>query len=203
VTTTRLYAPSGATQAPPRSSRVQWWRLPFSADTWRQTFYVFLALPVSLVSVPLALLGRYQAAARLQRGLARRYLALRIDQPTPGDSTGRVLAHAVLSLPLNLVVLALAIYLWSLVPANLAYPLRPGTMDSYQHSWGGPSLAGAWAVHAAVGVVFLFANPWIVKGNHLAAGPARATPAGSRLTGRLASSTRNQPVSYAPQKVWS
>ena len=51
-------------------------RLPFSADTWRRTFYILLALPVSLVSVPLVLLGRYQAAARLQRGLARKYLAL-------------------------------------------------------------------------------------------------------------------------------
>jgi hypothetical protein len=163
IVTTRSSAPSGATQAPFGSFRVQWWRLPFSADTWRRTFYVLLALPVSLVSMPLVLLGRYQAAARLQRGLARRYLAMRIDEPAPGESAGQVLAHAVLSLPLNLVLLALTVYLWSLVPANLAYPLRPGTIDSYQHSWGGPSLAGAWAVHAAVGVVFLFANPWIVS----------------------------------------
>jgi Putative sensor len=136
----------------------------FSADTWRRTFSILLALPVSIVSVPLALLGGYRAAARLQRGLARRYLALRIDEPAPRDTAGRVLAHALLSLPLNLVSLVLTVYLWSLVPANLAYPLRPGTMDSYQHSWGGPSLAGAWAVHAAGGLVFLFANPWIVKG---------------------------------------
>jgi hypothetical protein len=57
--------------------------LPLSADTWRLTFYVLLALPVSLVSVPLVLLGRYQAAAQLQRGLARKYLALRIDEPHP------------------------------------------------------------------------------------------------------------------------
>ena len=53
--------------------------------------------------------------------------------------------------------------MWSLVPANLAYPLRPGTMDSYQSSWGGPTLAGAWAVHAAGGVAVLFVTPWIVK----------------------------------------
>jgi hypothetical protein len=120
-------------------------------------------VPVGLVSVPLALLGRYRAVARLQRGLARRYLALDIEEPAHHERPDRVLAHAVLSLPLNLVLLALTVYLWLLVPANLAYPLRPGTMDSYQHSWGGPSLAGAWAVHAAVGVVFLFVTPWIVK----------------------------------------
>jgi hypothetical protein len=164
VTTSQLHAQSGATQAPSRSSRVQWWRLPFSAGTWRRTFYILLALPVSLVSVPLALLGGYRTAARLQRGLARRYLALRTDEPAARDTAGRVLAHAVLSLPLNLVSLALTAYLWSLVPMNLAYPLRPGTMDSYQHSWGGPTLAGAWAVHAAGGVVFLFVTPWVVKG---------------------------------------
>jgi hypothetical protein len=163
VTTSKVHAHPGVAEAPSPSPRVRWWRLPFSADTWRRTFSILLALPVSLVSVPLALLGGYRAAARLQRGLARRYLALRIDEPAPGDTAGRVVAHAVLSLPLNLVSLALTAYLWSLVPANLAYPLRPGTMDSYQHSWGGPSLAGAWAVHAAGGVVFLFVTPWIVK----------------------------------------
>jgi hypothetical protein len=142
---------------------VPWWRRPFSADTWRRTLYILLALPVSLVAVPVALLGGYRVAARWQRGLARRYLALRTDEPAPRERAGRVIAHAVLSLPLNLVSLALTVYLWSLVPANLAYPLRPGTMDSYQHSWGGPSLAGAWAVHAAGGVVLLFTTPWIVK----------------------------------------
>jgi hypothetical protein len=163
VTTSRSYAPPDATQVPARSSRVQWWRLPFSADTWRRTLYVLLALPVGLVSVPLALLGRYQVAARLQRGLARKYLALDIDEPALRERAGRVLAHAVLSLPLNLASLTLTLYLWLLVPANLAYPLRPGTMDSYQHTWGGPTLAGAWAVHGAGGVVFLFVTPWIVK----------------------------------------
>jgi Putative sensor len=165
VTTSELNAQSGAIQAPTPSFRVQWWRLPFSADTWRRTFYILLALPVSLVSLPLALLGDYRAAARLQRGLARKYLALRIHEPALRDTAGRVLAHAVLSLPLNLVSLALTAYLWLLVAINVAYPLRPGATspDSYQHAWGGPTLAGAWAVHAAAGVVFLFATPWIVK----------------------------------------
>lgn len=163
MVTSQLHVRSGATEALPRPARVRWWRMPFSADTWRRTLYVLLALPVSLVCVPLALLGDYRTAARWQRGLARRYMALR-GGPASGEGAGRALAHAVLSLPLNLVSLALTVYLWSLVPANLAYPLRPGTMDSYQHSWGGPSLAGAWAVHAAGGVVFLFVTPWVVRG---------------------------------------
>jgi Putative sensor len=94
----------------------------------------------------------------------RKYLGVRIGEPAPGGTAGRVLAHTVLSLPLNLVSLALTVYLWLLVPANLAYPLRPGTVGSYQHSWGGSSLAGAWAVHAAAGVVALFAPQWVVRG---------------------------------------
>jgi hypothetical protein len=157
-----LHLPAAPTEAPSRSSRGRWWTLPFSADTWRRTFYILLAPLVSLVCVPLALLGRYRAAARLQGGLARRYLALRSDEPAPRERAGRVLAHAVVSLPLNLVSLALTAYLWAGVAVNLAYPLRPGTMDSYEHSWGGPSLAGAWAVHAAGGVACLFATPWLV-----------------------------------------
>ena len=51
---------------------------------------------------------------------------------------GRVLGHALLGVPLNAIALALTAYLWLLVPLNLAYSLRPGTMGSYQDAWGGP-----------------------------------------------------------------
>jgi hypothetical protein len=74
VMTSQFHAQPGVAEAPSPSPRVRWWKLPFSADTWRRTFYILLALPVSLVSVPLVLLGGYRAGARLQRGLARRYL---------------------------------------------------------------------------------------------------------------------------------
>jgi hypothetical protein len=144
--------------------RVPWWRAPFSAVTWRRTRYTLLAVPVGVVSVPLALLGRYREAARLQRDLARRDLGLRMDQPSRRDTAGRVLAHALLGLALNAISLALTAYLWFVVPMNLAYPLRPGLSGSYQDSWGGPTLAGAWAVHAAGGLAILFAIPWVVKG---------------------------------------
>jgi Putative sensor len=158
-------------QAPPA-----WWRMPFTADTWRRTAYTLLAAPVGVLSVPAALLGRHQAAAQWQRGLARRYLALRVDEPAHRDTAGRVLAHALVRLPVDLLSLALTAYLWLLVPANLAYPLRPGTMGSYQDAWGGPTLAGAWAVHAAGGLLFLFAIPWVLKGT---------TALQGRLTRRL------------------
>ena len=160
-----------------KTPATSWWRMPFSADTWRRTGYTLLAPPVGVLSVPLALVGRHRAAARWQRGLARRYLALRVDEPTHRDTVGRVLAHALLRLPLDLLSLALTAYLWLLVVSNLAYPLRPGmTSSSYQDAWGGPTLAGAWAVHAAGGLLFLFAIPWILKGT---------TALQGRLTRRL------------------
>jgi hypothetical protein len=159
-----------------REETPPWWRTPFSAVTWRRTRYTLLALPVGVVSVPLALLGRSPATARRQRDLARRNLGLRVDEPSQRDTAGRVLAHALLGVPLHAVSLALTAYLWLLVPLNLAYPLRPGTMGSYQDAWGGPTLAGAWAVHAVGGLAILFAIPWIVRGTAALQG---------RLVGRL------------------
>src|SRR6266540_3428797 len=85
--------------------------------------------------------------------------------PFSADTWRRTL-YVLLVAPVSVVSvpLALGVYLWSIVPMNLAYPLRPGTMDSYQHSWGGPTLAGAWAVHAAGGLVMLWVAPWFVRG---------------------------------------
>lgn len=145
-----------------RPSRESWWRLPFSSGTWRGMLFIILAVPVSLACVPLALLGRSQSAARLQKDLASKFLALR--KPAAGLAAGRVIAHTVLSVPLSVASLLLTVYLWSLVAANLAYPLRPGTMESYETSWGGPTLAGAWAVHAVGGgLTALFLIPWVVR----------------------------------------
>jgi hypothetical protein len=150
---------------PTAAGRVPWWRAPFSPDTRRRTLYALLALPVGVACVPLALLGGTATAARLQRGLGRRLLALPVAAPPRRAGIGAA-AHALLSLPLNLVAFALTGYLWLVVLANLAYPARPwfGLGDgAYQDSWGGPSLAGAWAVHAAGGLLFLFLLPWVVR----------------------------------------
>jgi hypothetical protein len=157
VTTSDLHARSGVTAAPP-------WRLPFTADTWRRTAYVLLALPVGVVAAPVALLGGHRAAARWQRGLARRLLPAAAAAPASRGGAGRAIAHALLSLPLNLASAVVVAYVWTLVLMNLAYPLRPGLGEGYQDAWGGPTLAGAWAVHAAGGLALLFAATWIVRG---------------------------------------
>jgi hypothetical protein len=161
--TSQKQLPCGTAKSLSRPARRRWWVMPFSTETWRQTIYVVIALPASLAFMPIALLGGHRRVARWQRGLTRRYLPQRTGGPPARDTAWRVAAHAVLSLPLNLVSLVVTGYLWLGVPLNFAYPLRPGAMESYQRDWGGPSLAGAWAFHAAGGVAALFLTPWVVQ----------------------------------------
>jgi hypothetical protein len=67
---------------------------------------------------------------------------------TAEPSARRLARHALVGFPLNVVAFAVAGYIWLLLPMNWGFPLR-GTDDaSLQASWGGPSLAGAWVVHA-------------------------------------------------------
>jgi Putative sensor len=153
-------SPDAARSAPRR--RVPWWALPFSADTWRRTLYALLALPVGVACVPLSVLGGSRPAARLQQGLAGRLLGMRLERRAR-RLDGRVIGHALLSLPLNALAWALTVAVWAVAVANIAYPLRPDT-DDLSNAWGGPSLAGAWAVHGAAGLGLLFAAPWIVNG---------------------------------------
>ncbi|WP_331445768.1 hypothetical protein [Streptomyces xanthochromogenes] len=134
-------------------------REPFTAATWLRLAYLLLALPVGILCVPIALVGG--PAGRIQRGLARRLLGVEVAEPR---RTGPLaLAHAVISLPLNLVALTVSAYFWTVVVINLAYPLRPDS-DPTQ-AWGGPTMAGAWAVHGiGGGLSFLFITPWVMKG---------------------------------------
>jgi hypothetical protein len=143
--------------------RLSWWRLPFDADTWRRTLYALLALPVGVVCVPLSILGGSPAAARLQQALASSLLAVRLEGPRPARVDARVVGHALLSLPVNALAWALTVSLWALAIINIAYPLRPDS-DDLSNAWGGPTLAGAWAVHGTAGLAFLLLAPWIVRG---------------------------------------
>ncbi|MFG3285209.1 hypothetical protein [Streptomyces sp. NPDC048111] len=134
-------------------------REPLRSATWLRLAYLLLALPVGIACVPIALVGG--PAGRIQRGLARRLLGVEVAEPR---RTGPLaLAHAVISLPLNLMALVVSGYLWTVVVLNLAYPLRPGG-DPTQ-AWGGPTMAGAWAVHGlGGGIPFLLLTPWVMRG---------------------------------------
>jgi len=135
------------------ATAVPWWRVPFTVDTWRRTLYAVLALPLGVVSVLLIALGRGAAAGRLQHGLARRLLAVE-----PRDMP---LGRALVSLPINVVAFVVIGYALVGVVLNLGYPLRSGGSEA---DWGGPTLAGRWAVHALGGLLFLYAAGWIGRG---------------------------------------
>jgi hypothetical protein len=154
-------------QPPPvrDDSAVRVWRIvrePFTAQTWRRVAYALLAFPVGVICVPLALVGA--PTARWQRALVRNFLGVPGAQGVPGrepPGSARGLAHAVLAAPLDLVVLAVTVYGWSLVPMNLGWPLRAAGSD-YADAWGGPTFAGAWTFHAIVGGLgFLLLMPWL------------------------------------------
>ncbi|MFG2720949.1 sensor domain-containing protein [Streptomyces sp. NPDC048416] len=137
-------------------------REPFRAGTWLRFAHLLLALPVGILCLPIALVGG--PAGRIQRGLARRLLGVEVAAPGRTVRTGLLaLAHAIVSVPLNLIALTVSGYFWTVVVMNLGYPLRPGGDPS--QAWGGPTMAGAWAVHGiGGGVPFLLVTPWVIRG---------------------------------------
>ncbi|MFE9693428.1 hypothetical protein [Micromonospora sp. NPDC005806] len=111
------------------------WRVAYGPETRRRLAWSVVAVPRALAALA---------------GAARR----------PGRVRG--VARALLALPVALAGSALTAMLAFLVLINvLAYGFRPwlglveGTrVDWYADAWGGPTLAGAWATHAA-GVLLL------------------------------------------------
>ncbi|MFJ2741089.1 sensor domain-containing protein [Streptomyces sp. NPDC087440] len=134
-------------------------REPFRRETWRRALYLVLAVPVSVLCVPLALVGG--PVGRVQRTLRERVLGERFEVRERGGAVGVV--YALAAVPLSLVAFVVTAYCWFVVVINLGYPLRPGGDPT--NAWGGPTMAGAWAVHGiAGGVGFLLLTPWIAKG---------------------------------------
>ncbi|MFF9849625.1 hypothetical protein [Streptomyces litmocidini] len=104
--------------------------------TLRTAARAFLALPAGLAAVVLTLTGQPGRAARLRARL------------TGGDGwTGRrLLARAVLGLPLDVVAFVLVGYALFNSVRNFGYPIWYLDTD-YHQAWGGPTMAGVWAVH--------------------------------------------------------
>ncbi|WP_370414251.1 hypothetical protein [Streptomyces fradiae] len=110
-----------------------------AAGDLRTAARAFLALPVGLAATVLVLVGQPTRAARLRSRLA---------PAGPGRWTGpRVLARTVLGLPLDLAAFVLLAYAAFNTVRNLGYPLWYADTD-YHQAWGGPTLAGVWAVHS-------------------------------------------------------
>lgn len=68
-----------------------------------------------------------------------------------------------LTLPINVVAFALSVFILGNTARNLTYGVWYGPSD-YHEAWGGPTLAGAWAVHAIGGLLFLYAGLWLIRG---------------------------------------
>ncbi|MFJ6697647.1 sensor domain-containing protein [Streptomyces sp. NPDC091272] len=134
-------------------------REPFLAETWRRMLFLLLALPVGLLCVPPALVGR--PVGRLQLTLHRRLLGKEFEVRERAEVLGAV--HALAALPVHLVALVVTYFCWFVVVINLGYPLRPDNDPT--DSWGGPTMAGAWALHGVVGGLgFLLLAPWVARG---------------------------------------
>ncbi|MGW5666506.1 hypothetical protein [Micromonospora sp. NPDC003776] len=109
-----------------------------------------------MLSVPLGLW------ALVDGGEAQRTVGSALLRREPRRSRLNGLA----AVPVDVVALAVVGYCWIGVVVNLAYPARSlfGMSGEYRDSWGGPTLAGAWAVHALAGIAFWLLVPWILRG---------------------------------------
>jgi hypothetical protein len=128
---------------------MRWWKLPLSGEPYRCTLFLLLSLPLVIWSL-------------VDGGAVQRKMAAALLGRSSALSRWRGLAAT----PLDLVTLAVAGYLWLGVVLNLAYPARPllGMNGDYSDAWGGPTLAGAWAVHALGGVALWLLVAWVLRG---------------------------------------
>ncbi|WP_369148851.1 hypothetical protein [Streptomyces sp. R44] len=120
----------------------------------RRVGYAAALLPAAVVTVGAVVAGRSDRA---------RAFWARVDEPDPAlpavarrPGAGRLLAHALVCVPLGLL---------ALIPVGIEvlFVLRGvlyGLVDQgpYDHSWGGPTLAGAWITHFLVALPFAAAG---------------------------------------------
>lgn len=143
------------------SAGQRWWRLPVAAITWRRTAYVILAPPLSALSIVAAVVGQGGSVAELQRRLLRGLLGVELEAAARWRGV-RLFALGLVSAIPNIGALFVTLYGWSFLPMNLFYPLRAGPEPL--DAWGGPTLEGAWAVHALGALPFAFVMPFVVWG---------------------------------------
>jgi hypothetical protein len=113
---------------------------------WRIVFFGLCSFPAFLSSGLLRLVGQRERADVVAAWIRRQWLA--------AESARRIWV----ALPVSLFVSAITSYLLTGIAINVAYPLRS---DQLPTDWGGPSLAGRWAVHAIGGLVFGLVTPMI------------------------------------------
>ena len=112
--------------------------------------------PLALAQIGAGLFGAAGAPARAQHRIAARFGRLAPASGRPGNL--RSLGHGLAVLVPSLIGFFLAVVVVYLVWAGWLYPLRPDTFGYLSHpftvdhgldgSWGGPTLIGAWFIHA-------------------------------------------------------
>ena len=181
----------GSRRAPSRSPG-------FLARTGALTVRGLLGFPLALAAVPMALVGAGRAAARMQLAALRRF-----GPPDPrrtpagagaersasagadGAKPARVLRHSgTVLLPSLAAFVLTALCLWGVYSGYL-YFVRPDASPALGHpftadhlfdtSWGGPTLVGAWSIHALTVLGWHVLSLPVLRG--LSALQARATRA--------------------------
>ncbi|MEU5782453.1 hypothetical protein [Micromonospora lupini] len=117
----------------------------------RSLAYCATLVPVALLALVTAPVGGAGAAAARWRRLRTGLLGAP-PTPAPGRRPGpvAVLGHGLLSLLLGVVaLLPLGVQLLMVLRGVLYGIVDPGP---YDHSWGGPTRAGAWLAHFLVGL---------------------------------------------------
>lgn len=126
----------------------------FPARLARRVGYALVLLPAAVVTVGAVAAGRSDRAGNWWARAAEQGQAARTSPRRPG--AGRLLAHALLCVPLGLLALVLLGVEILFVLRGVLYPLVD--QGPYDHSWGGPTMGGAWVVHFIVAVPFAVAG---------------------------------------------
>ncbi|MFJ5786923.1 hypothetical protein [Streptomyces hydrogenans] len=109
-------------------------------------------LPVAVATTGLVAAGRADRAAEWWARVGGEDPAVAVRRP----GAGRLLGHALVCVPLGLIALVpVGVEVLSVL-RGLLYPLVES--GPYDHSWGGPTLAGAWAAHFLVALPFAAAG---------------------------------------------
>ena len=116
----------------------------------RRVGYATALLPASVGAIGAVAVGRPDTARRWWARISETEASSR--QP----SAPRLLAHALLSIPLGLLSLIPIGIEILFVLRGILYPLVDH--GPYTHSWGGPSVGGAWLAHFAISLPFAAAG---------------------------------------------
>jgi hypothetical protein len=158
--TDRQTAPAGLS-AHPRPERTQY-EPSLVGRLGRSIAYDVALVPVSVVAMANSVLGRADTVHQSWRKLAHfQHSAEPIRLRRPGAVTS--FFHGFVSFVLGLLGWFLLMLLVTCVVRGPFYglvesgPYGPGT-------WGGPTRAGAWAVHAAIAVPLILLLPFVLRG---------------------------------------